>query len=195
VRTAFVNVNQEGMTVNNQLRPMALRFALAGLIVGYAASSPARADDIPASLQVPPGAVLTQKLHAVGVQIYSCGAGKDGTGRFEWVLKAPEADLSDQAGHRIAKHYAGPTWEAVDGSKVTGEVMARADSPTANAVAWLLLSAKPAPGSGIFAAVRFVQRLHTVGGTAPSEGCNQASAGREVRVPYSAEYRFYLDKT
>ena len=195
MRTAFVNVNQEGMTVNNQLRPMALRFALAGLIVGYAASSPARADDIPASLQVPPGAVLTQKLHAVGVQIYSCGAGKDGTGRFEWVLKAPEADLSDQAGHRIAKHYAGPTWEAVDGSKVTGEVMARADSPTANAVAWLLRSAKPAPGSGIFAAVRFVQRLHTVGGTAPSEGCNQASAGREVRVPYSAEYRFYLDKT
>jgi hypothetical protein len=181
--------------VSNQPRSMFLRFALAGLVAGCAASTAARADDIPASLQVPPGAVLTQKLHAVGVQIYSCGAGKDGTGRFEWVLKAPEADLSDQAGHKIAKHYAGPTWEAVDGSKVTGEVMARADSPTPNAIAWLLLSAKPASGSGVFAAVRFIQRLHTVGGTAPSEGCNQASAGREVRVPYSAEYRFYLEKT
>jgi hypothetical protein len=82
----------------------------------------------------------------------------------------------------------------VDGSKVTGEVMARADSPTANAIAWLLLSAKPA-GSGVFGAVRFVQRLHTVGGTAPPDGCSQASAGKEVRVPYSAEYRFYLEKT
>jgi hypothetical protein len=34
-----------------------------------------------------------------------------------------------------------------------------------------------------------------VGGTAPPDGCSQASAGKEVRVPYSAEYRFYLDKT
>ena len=178
---------------NNQL--MVLGLALAGLIGGYAVSSPARADDIPASLRVPPGAVLTQKLHAVGVQIYSCGAGKNGADRFEWVLKAPEADLSDRAGRKIAKHYAGPTWEAVDGSKVTGEVMARADSPTANAVAWLLLSAKPASGSGVFGAVRFIQRLHTVGGAAPPDGCNQASAGKEVRVPYSADYLFYLDKT
>ena len=181
--------------MNKRLRPMAHRLALAGLIAGYVVSSAARADDIPASLRVPPAAVLTQKLHAVGVQIYSCGAGKDGDARFEWVLKAPEADLSDRAGHKIAKHYAGPTWEAVDGSKVTGEVMARADSPTAKGIAWLLLSAKPASGSGLFGAVRFIQRLHTVGGTAPPDGCNQASAGREVRVPYSAEYRFYVDKT
>ena len=177
--------------MNNQLKPMALRLAFVGVVAAYSASLPARADDIPAALRVPSSAVLTQKLHAVGVQIYSCGAGKDGSDRFEWVLKAPEADLSDQAGHKIAKHYAGPTWEAVDGSKVTGEVTARADSPTANAIAWLLLSAKPASGSGVFGGVRFIQRLHTAGGTAPSDGCNQASAGKEVRVPYTAEYRFY----
>src|SRR5271156_5143099 len=67
-----VQVNQESMTMDNQLRPMALRFALAGLVAGYIVSSPARADDIPVSLQVPAGAVLTQKLHASGVQIYSC---------------------------------------------------------------------------------------------------------------------------
>jgi len=39
--------------------------------------------------------------------------------------------------------------------------------------------------------VRFIQRLHTVGGNAPSDGCSQASAGAEVRVTYSAEYWFY----
>ena len=189
--TGFLNVTEESVAVNNQLRPIALRLALVGLVTAYTALSPASADDIPVPLRVPPGAVLSQKLHAVGVQIYSCGAGKNGADRFEWVLKAPEADLSDQAGHKIAKHYAGPTWEALDGSKVMGEVMARADSPAANAVAWLLLSAKPAPGSGVFGAVRFIQRLHTVGGAAPPDGCNQASAGKEVRVPYSAEYWFY----
>jgi hypothetical protein len=42
--------------------------------------------------------------------------------------------------------------------------------------------------------VRYIQRLYTVGGNAPSGGCEQASAGSEVRVPYSAEYRFFIDK-
>jgi len=45
----------------------------------------------------------------------------------------------------------------------------------------------------VFGHVRFIQRLGTAGGNAPSEGCNQASAGGEVRVPYSAEYWFYAD--
>jgi hypothetical protein len=165
-----------------------------GVLAVCAAWPAAGADDIPASLRVPANEVLTQKLHAVGVQIYACSAGKDGAARFEWVLKGPDAALSDRAGSRIAKHYAGPTWEARDGSKVTGEVIAHADSPDANAVAWLLLSAKSTSGSGMFAAVRFIQRLHTAGGKAPSAGCNQAAAGREVRVPYSAEYWFYGDK-
>jgi hypothetical protein len=57
-----------------------------------------------------------------------------------------------------------------------------------------LLNAKSTSGNGVFANVRFVQRLRTVGGNAPPEGCNQAAAGTEVRVPYSAEYWFYADK-
>lgn len=180
--------------MNNQLRVMAIQILLMGPLAGWAASPGEKADDVPASLRVAANEVLVQKLHAVGVQIYTCGAGKDDPTHYEWALKAPEADLSDRAGNQIAKHYAGPTWEARDRSKVTGEVTARADSPDGKGVAWLLLSAKSTSGSGIFSAVRYIQRLHTVGGNAPSGGCEQASAGREVRVPYSAEYRFYADK-
>jgi hypothetical protein len=37
------------------------------------------------------------------------------------VLKAPDADLFDEGGRRIGRHFAGPTWEASDdGSKVIG---------------------------------------------------------------------------
>ncbi len=180
--------------MKNLMRVMATQILLMGPLAGYAVSPAEKADDVPASLQVAPNEVLRQQLHAVGVQIYTCRAGKDDTKHFEWVLKEPEAELSDRAGNKIAKHYAGPTWEARDGSKVTGEVRARADSPDGKGVAWLLLSAKSTSGSGIFAAVRYIQRLHTVGGNAPSGGCGEASAGSEVRVRYSAEYLFYSDK-
>jgi hypothetical protein len=36
-----------------------------------------------------------------------------------------------------------------------------------------------------------LQRLDTVGGVAPSEGCDEAHAGEEVRAPYEATYAFF----
>jgi hypothetical protein len=180
--------------MKNQLIAILIQGPLMGLLAGCAATSAMKTDDIPAPLRVPANAVLTLQAHAAGVQIYRCRADKDDAAHVEWILKEPEADLFDH-GNRIGKHYAGPTWEAMDGSKVTGEVVARANSPDPNAVAWLLLSAKSTSGNGMFEHVRFIQRLRTVGGNAPSVGCNQASLGSEVRVSYTAEYWFYVDKT
>jgi hypothetical protein len=48
----------------------------------------------------------------------------DGSG-FAWTLLAPEAFLFDRAGRKIGSHYAGPTWETFDGSKVGGGEGAR----------------------------------------------------------------------
>jgi hypothetical protein len=168
---------------------------LCALVPGltWSASPAGDAGDIPAPLQVPPGETLTQRVHAVGVQVYRCTSDKNDAARFTWLLTAPEAALFDHSGIEIGKHYAGPTWEARDGSKVVGEVAARV-SPDPSAIPWLLLNAKSTTGSGIFTKVRFVQRLHTVGGNAPPDGCDQAAAGTERRVPYSAEYWFYADK-
>jgi hypothetical protein len=56
---------------------------------------------------------------AKGVQIYECRARKDQAGGYEWAFVAPEADLFDARGNRAGRHYAGPHWEATDGSKVT----------------------------------------------------------------------------
>ena len=60
-------------------------------------------------------------LHASGVQIYQCKRANDG--RLLWSFLAPEATLKDDTGQLVVKHYAGPTWEAPDGSKVTGKVL------------------------------------------------------------------------
>jgi hypothetical protein len=181
--------------MKNQLMAIVIQIPLIGLLAGGAASSAVKTDDIPAPLQVSSNSVLSLRTHATGVQIYQCRADKDAAARVEWSFKEPQADLFDQAGHKIGKHYAGPTWEALDGSKVIGEVVARANSPDANSVPWLLLSAKSASGNGVFGRVRFIQRLRTAGGNSPSEGCDQALLGRELRVPYTAEYWFYVDKT
>src|ERR1700730_5537099 len=135
--------------MKHQLMAIFIQVPLIGLLAGCAASSAMKTDDIPASLRVPTNAVVALRAHAAGVQIYRCRAAKGDAARVEWQLKEPEADLFDR-GNKIGRHYAGPTWEATDGSKVTGEVVARADSPDPKAVAWLLLSAKSTSGDGVF---------------------------------------------
>ncbi len=158
------------------------------------APADARAADASENLRVPATQTLAVSLHARGVQIYECGVSKADPARFEWIFKAPEAELFDQAGKRIGKHYAGPTWEADDGSKVVGAVKARDDGPDANAIPWLLLSATSAEGRGIFGGTQSVQRLNTVGGKAPADGCDQAQLGKVARVSYTATYNFYVAK-
>ena len=75
---------------------------------------------------------------------------------------------------------------------MVGEVRAKDNGPDPNAIQWLLLSAKSTSGNGVFSQTQSIQRLHTAGGKAPAEGCNQAQAGKESRVPYKAEYYFYI---
>jgi hypothetical protein len=137
---------------------------------------------------------LVLETRAVGVQIYECSASKADPTRFEWVFKAPEADLFDAKGNKIGKHYAGPTWESNDGSKVVGEVVAKDNGPAADAIPWLLLSAKSTSGKGVFSRVLSIQRLSTVGGKAPAEGCDKTQSGKEARVAYKARYTFFAAK-
>src|SRR5713226_9069541 len=95
---------------------------------------------VPEVLRVPDGQTVLLKALGKGVQIYDCMATAADPGKFDWSFKAPEADLTTKDGKKIAKHYAGPTWEANDGSKVVGEVQKKADAPRPGAVPWLLLS-------------------------------------------------------
>jgi len=159
---------------------------------GCASSAAFRSDDIPDALRAPAEQLLTQQAHAKGVQIYQCKPSKQDATRFEWVLLAPEASLFDKSGKRIAKHYAGPTWEGIDGSQVVGQVAARAESPDGRSIPWLLLTAKSTSGRGQFSKVASIQRIHTVGGNAPP-ACSMSQADQQLRVAYSADYLFYVN--
>jgi hypothetical protein len=145
----------------------------------------AMADDIPAKLAVPADAKLIGKYAAKGVQIYICTAKGGGN---EWAFKAPEATLTDSDGKISVKHYAGPSWEAPDGSKIVGKAIANEPAPKPGAIPWLLLSAESS-GNGMFAGARFVQRVNTSGGVGPTGAC--VRPGAEERVDYTADYIIY----
>jgi hypothetical protein len=149
---------------------------------------------MPDALKVPTTQELSLEVQATGVQVYECKASKDEPTRLEWVFKAPEAVLLDSAGKKIGKHYAGPTWESDDGSKVVGEVKAKDNGPDPSAIPWLLLTAKSTSGKGVFGGTQSIQRVNTSGGKAPLEGCDESQLGKESRVAYKATYRFFTAK-
>ena len=122
-----------------------------------------------------------------GVQIYRC------TGT-SWAFAGPRADVVTDDGQLIATHFAGPTWQATDGSKVVG-VVPPLGSVTVDpaAVPWLLLTADPNEAvPGVFSDTAFIQRVATTGGLAPAATeCDPASVGKQVEVPYTADYYFW----
>jgi Protein of unknown function (DUF3455) len=176
-----------------EMNPLRAHLPLLGVLLAVAAcaSTPAArpAAAVPENLRVPEGEPLLLRAAARGAQIYTCKAKAAEPAAFEWALKAPDAELFDQAGAKIGRHYIGPTWESADGSRVAGEVLQRSAVP--GAVAWLLMRAKSTEGTGTLAGVHYIQRVDTVGGVAPSSGCDAAHADAEARVEYSANYDFY----
>src|SRR5262249_20270631 len=108
-----------------------------------------------------------------------------------WVLREPEAELFGDGGRAMGRHYAGPTWESADGSKVVGELARRLPAPHTGAVPWLLVRAVRSEGDGVFGRGTWIQRVDTKGGQAPGGSCDGGPAGASLRVPYGAVYYFY----
>jgi hypothetical protein len=148
---------------------------------------------IPAALNPPADATLAAGFPARGVQIYVCSSSPSSAaagGSPTWTLKAPHAVLSKD-GETAAIHFAGPGWQALDGSLVTGSKIASAPAADGSSIPQLLLKATTTAGPGLFADTTWVQRLETVGGTAPATGCDAAHLNAQILVPYRAEYFFY----
>lgn len=171
----------------------ALFASLAGPVL--AQETPTSTEAIPAILAPAPESVLLFELGARGVQIYACEAKPDDATTFAWTFKAPEAELLNERGEVVGRHFGGPTWQGADGSAVIAAVAERADSPDAGSIPWLLLEAKEHEGSGAFSTITHIQRLDTSGGVAPAEGCDEAHAGEEAREPYEATYAFFYTAT
>ncbi|MCI0533666.1 MAG: DUF3455 domain-containing protein [Verrucomicrobiales bacterium] len=135
------------------------------------------------SVNVPDGEHVSSHAYAAGVQIYRWSGAS-------WDFVAPEATLFSDPCYeeQVGLHYAGPTWEANDGSKVIGARVAGC-TPSRGAIPWLRLAATSLTDCGRFARLSHILRVNTIGGTAPAEP--GAFVGDEARVPYTAEYYFY----
>jgi hypothetical protein len=139
---------------------------------------------VPSTLIPPSTEHLAFQVHATGDQIYTCRGGN-------WTFRAPEAKLFDTGGNEVGRHFAGPTWEATDGSQAKGTLVASVASPDPDAIPWLRLIAAEHHGSGVMTPITTIQRLHTKSGKAPEGGCDSAHEGSEARRPYEADYLFY----
>src|SRR5271165_6477739 len=84
------------------------------------AGGKACAQEVPAALAAP-GETVVATFHAEGAQIYDCKA--DAGGKLMWQFREPIATLLLD-GKTVGRHYAGPNWEAADGSAVTGKAVA-----------------------------------------------------------------------
>ena len=162
------------------------RLLCAGALIAAATlliTHPASANAVPGAIAVPKGNELYLEAHAVGVQIYSCNG-------QAWTLSGPRADLYDRRGKRIGNHYAGPTWQTKDGSRVVGARVSGVNvDPTA--IDWLLLSAtSTTPGK--LGKTTYIQRVNTTGGLVPpAADCHAGTAGTVKEVAYTADYRFF----
>ena len=132
---------------------------------------------------------------AKGTQNYACGpVGIDGGSSYAWSLAGPEATLDDCHAVTIGRHFASdggaPEWQMLDGTYVVGHKIA-ASTADSRSVPWLLLSVDAHGGGALFAGARYVHRVRTVGGVAPTAPCDASRAGTTEKVPYAADYFFY----
>jgi hypothetical protein len=141
---------------------------------------------VPDQLKPPAGEELLLHALASGDQIYTCDGSK-------WVLSGPDAKLSDETGRPAGSHFAGPTWQWSDGSRVTGRPVANA-TPDPKSIPWLLLTATSHEGDGVMKNVSSIQRLHTKGGQAPTSGCAASRKDATARIHYTADYYFYVPR-
>jgi len=170
---------------------------------------------VPGTLNPPEGSELYLIGHAFGTQDYVCAASGSGVA---FVLTTPEAVLFDNPARRVVNHFFSPnpveggtiraTWQSTRNSSVFWGKLAAAPATFAtdpdfvapDAIAWLVLSqAGVLEGSGNgdnLAVATFVERVNTVGGLAPSIGCNSPTdIGHTAFAPYEADYVFFRKPT
>ncbi|WP_162501599.1 DUF3455 domain-containing protein [Methylobacterium crusticola] len=125
---------------------------------------------------------IVLRVSATGIQVYECRAAADGA--LSWRFKEPRADLFVGT-QRIGRHYAGPTWEHVDGSRIVGRVVVNQPAPQPNDIPWIRLAVVSHDGEGALSSISAVQRVATHGGVMIGT-CD--AAGSLAEMPYTAEY-------
>ena len=159
------------------------------------ASAPAHAQSgVPEAVKVPDGHAIMLETVGVGEITYECRDKANAPGQTEWMFVGPKAVLNDRSGKPVGDYFGPPaTWQAKDGSKVTGTQLAVAPAAKGD-IPYQLVKANPAEGKGAMQGVSYIQRLATRGGVAPSMDCTAQSKGAQQTVKYQADYVFWSAK-
>ncbi|PSL93397.1 DUF3455 domain-containing protein [Pseudomonas sp. R9.37] len=146
---------------------------------------------LPDSIKVPDGHKVALETTGVGEITYECRDKANAAGQTEWTFVGPKAVLNDRSGKPVGTYFGPPaTWQAQDGSKVTGTQLAVAPSGAGN-LPYQLVKANPAKGKGAMSGVSYIQRVALKGGVAPSTECSAANKGTQAVVKYQADYIFW----
>ena len=146
---------------------------------------------LPDSIKVPDGHKVALETTGVGEITYECRDKANAAGQTEWTFVGPKAVLNDRSGKPVGTYFGPPaTWQAQDGSKVTGTQLAVAPSGAGN-LPYQLVKANPADGKGAMSGVSYIQRVALKGGVAPSTECSAANKGTQAVVKYQADYIFW----
>src|SRR5262245_20371181 len=167
---------------------------------------------VPAEIRVPVGNKAFLEGHGVGTQNYIClpcpnpttpAENCPDTSGFAWLLFTPEATLFTDHDKPVTTHFFSPNPDehgtiraAWQHSRAISTVWGGRATPSTDpdfvapdAIPWLLLPMAgvlegPA-GGDTMRATTFIQRVNTVRGLAPSEGCSElADVGAKAFVPY-----------
>ena len=161
---------------------------------------------VPTDLQVDAAYKPFLIARASGTQNYICLPSATGVA---WTLFGPQATLFDDDQRQVITHFLSanpgengtsrPTWQH---SRDTSAVWAAAEATSSDAayvapgaIPWLklrVMGAQTGPDDGDkLASAKYIQRVNTAGGVAPSTGCSSpADIGRRALVPYAADYVF-----
>ncbi|WDU65285.1 DUF3455 domain-containing protein [Pseudomonas poae] len=146
---------------------------------------------LPDSIKVPAGHKVALETTGVGEITYECRDKANAAGQTEWTFVGPKAVLNDRSGKQVGTYFGPPaTWQAQDGSKITGTQLAVAPSSAGN-LPYQLVKANPAEGKGAMSGVSYIQRVALKGGVAPSTECSAANKGKQEVVKYQADYIFW----
>lgn len=146
---------------------------------------------LPDSIKVPDGHKVVLETTGIGEITYECRDKANAAGQTEWTFVGPKAVLNDRSGKQVGTYFGPPaTWQAKDGSKITGTQLAVAPSGAGN-LPYQLVKANPAEGKGAMSGVSYIQRVALKGGVAPSTECTTANKGKQEVVKYQADYIFW----
>lgn len=197
----------------------AAAFSLACTFPPLASAGAITPPAVPPNLQADPGSRVFLLGHAIGTQNYVCAPSTTSPAGVAWTLFTPVATLFDDHGREITTHFFSPnpnpvdpntnpavladgairpTWQhSRDNSSAWARLHANGSAVvTPGALPWLLLDVAGVEeglgGGDQLTRTTQIQRVNTVGGLAPAQGCASAvDLGRSAYVDYAADYYFY----